>query len=134
MSQHRLRVSPEPLLPWSVEWRVKNAFPQVHVNTVARGSGEPKNDVSGNYSSATCSRALVGAGPCGTTAEAGMGVVGGGRSGQEAAGGSSTYSVTLHLPPGPPGASTYPIVSQAVKVDNASALEIWHRRLYQSQY
>jgi hypothetical protein len=34
----------------------------------------------------------------------------------------------------PPDTSTYPVVSWADNVNNTSALESWHRRLYQSQY
>lgn len=36
--------------------------------------------------------------------------------------------------PRPPVTSTYPVISPADKVDNASALESWCQRLYQSQY
>lgn len=36
--------------------------------------------------------------------------------------------------PRPPVASTYPVISPADKVDNASALESGCQRLYQSQY
>lgn len=114
MSQRRLCIFPQPPRPWSVRWRAKRAFPQVPVNTVAPlpEAQESQSDVSGNYSSATCSKALVGVGPCGMTVE------GSGSCRRE------LYLLCDSSPAArPPGASTYPVVSQAVKVDNAAALE-----------